>query len=820
MLNIGSIIKPWKETGDLCSRINLYGFWNENTFLTKSGALGCVLKLDGIDYESIEAQKQVQLVQRLERALKTLGPDYHVYEYFFKHNHPEIPFATYDDELLDSAIKQRRAFFEAKADHLYDAEIYYVILYQNPRTQPSLMRDIVGLFANLFNNPLAWCKKIFNHFSSDKVLQLLKKNLVDDATALRRTIDSIQRVLQLNCSTQLLNKDEQFTFFRRLINFEPHAIKGKLHSTRFLDYQVGNSTVSRYDDYMLVGRKKVRQLVMKEAPSSTAPLMFKELLKVDIPFAMCLEWNALAPSKAKWMINSKRIHSNVAKGGISFSSGDRREKDELRDEGLQDDVEQLSAALKDVGKGHVLGELSLTFTLVSDKVSELDEWTAKLTSMFADIDSALIAETVNKESALFSIIPGNTHENLRRKLFFSYNLADLSFLFTIHSGSKINKHLNAEYLALLETENRTPFYLNLHTKDIAHTLILGMTGSGKSFFCNFLINSFQKYKPFTFIFDIGGSYRSITEMHGGSYIDVGLDSKNFKINPFCLEPTEANLNFLFALMRVVLESNENYTSTDKDEQTLWFAIRAVYDQDKEFRRMGIFASLCGDLKPRFARWIRGGQYGWLFDNAEDSVTFSRFQTYNFSGFGDKSDALPVLLFYIFHRMNAVIESPDNIGTLKIFLCDEAGRFFDNPVIADRLEHALETWRKHDGALITATQDVYQLASSNMLNVYATSCLTQIYLANPNMDRKMYAESFKLNDTVLDMIESLTPPGQIVFKQLDFAKKLTLNVDDIAYWMATNSGQDNAKKKKYFSEYGITAGIKKLAADYPVKPIHQ
>jgi type IV secretion system protein VirB4 len=32
---------------------------------------------------------------------------------------------------------------------------------------------------------------------------------------------------------------------------------------------------------------------------------------------------------------------------------------------------------------------------------------------------------------------------------------------------------------VLETDNSTPYFLNLHTGDVAHTLILGMTESGK-----------------------------------------------------------------------------------------------------------------------------------------------------------------------------------------------------------------------------------------------------------------------------------------------------------------------------------------------------
>src|ERR1017187_4828714 len=66
----------------------------------------------------------------------------------------------------------------------------------------------------------------------------------------------------------------------------------------------------------------------------------------------------------------------------------------------------------------------------------------------------------------------------------------------------------------------------------AHTLILGMTGSGKSFLCNFLLTNAQKYRPQTYIFDSGGSFQSLTETFGGPYLNAGQASRNFTINPF------------------------------------------------------------------------------------------------------------------------------------------------------------------------------------------------------------------------------------------------------------------------------------------------
>src|SRR5271170_2447865 len=124
MLNIARILKPWKEAASLNAQINLYGFWDATTFLTKSGDLGVVLRIAGVDYESLDSGEQEYAVKRLEAALKAFGPGFHVYQYLFKSDRPEIPFAQYEDAVVATAVEQRRQFFEQKRDDLYAVEIF------------------------------------------------------------------------------------------------------------------------------------------------------------------------------------------------------------------------------------------------------------------------------------------------------------------------------------------------------------------------------------------------------------------------------------------------------------------------------------------------------------------------------------------------------------------------------------------------------------------------------------------------------------------------------------------------------------------------
>jgi type IV secretory pathway VirB4 component len=156
-------------------------------------------------------------------------------------------------------------------------------------------------------------------------------------------------------------------------------------------------------------------------------------------------------------------------------------RDVLVDESKQADIENLGDCLRVLGDGQSLGDFSLTIVLYGQSRTELDRLVAQFTAVFTNADGNLFAESYNQLNAYFATVPGNYAMNLRQMYLLNTNYADMSFLFTILPGEKTNAHLGTEYLAALETENSTPYFLNLHNGEVAHTLILGMTGSGNSF---------------------------------------------------------------------------------------------------------------------------------------------------------------------------------------------------------------------------------------------------------------------------------------------------------------------------------------------------
>jgi type IV secretory pathway VirB4 component len=469
MLRHDKVIKPWKESAALNAHINLYGFWNETAFLTKSGDVGMVLSVPGVDYESLDRSEQAYAVKRLEAALKAFGPGFHVYQYLFKSNRPDIPFAKYDDPIVDAAIDQRRKFFEAKRDHLYQIEIFYCILLEGARSKTG----VGAALARLFSDPGGAVGELKAQFTNDNMKTLLRTQIECDVRHLDQQVRAFTRQLADLMQIQILNQQRQFTFFRRLLNYDDWRVAGRPRSTQFLDYQVANSNVEAERDHLRVGDHIVRVLTMKEAVAETRPLVLDALLKIPANFYVVTEWTPLPAGKARKEVNKRRRHFNMSKTGfvsqIGNDAAQTNPRDVLVDESKQADIENLGDCLRALGDGQSLGDFSLTVVLYGRSKIDLEQLVGEFTGIFTNADGNLFAETYNQLNAYFATVPGNYALNLRRLYLLNSNYADLSFLFTILPGDKTNTYLGTEYLAVVETDNCTPYFLNLLCGGRPHT---------------------------------------------------------------------------------------------------------------------------------------------------------------------------------------------------------------------------------------------------------------------------------------------------------------------------------------------------------------
>jgi len=683
MYKVEQITKDWKEAGSFPAQINLYGFWDEHSFLTKSGDLGSVLKIGGVDYESLDHAGRDYAVKRLEAAFRSLDENTRLYQILFKRNRPAIPHAEYDNSLVKASVEQRAAFLQSKADGLYSIEIFWVVMIDGSYTKTGLLHAL----AQLPKQPRSSLRDLHALFSGSKERTLLYEQIERDRLCLQQKVQSLSGQLSDLTTVELLGAEKTFRLDRRLVNFRPSKIQdAPLCGARHLDWQICDSELEAHRGYLRVDDDYVRVLTLKELPGETRPLILNGLLDIPANFHVVTEWHPVDNSKARKEINNRRRHHHNSKTSFVSNLQDRQNtgpQDELVDDSKAAAVAELGNALTALGmEGKNFGEFTLSVVIYDEDRMKVENAVAEFQKLFTQHDGLLYEERYNLLNAFFATVPGNWQFNLRKQWALNSNYADLSFLFTVDAGSQWNPHLEREYLVALESKHGTPYYLNLHSGDVAHTLLLGATGSGKSFTLSTTLQAAQKYDPLTFIFDLGGSYESLTRVFGGTYLNVGLKNPGFTINPFSLEPTPENMNFLYLFLRVLIEAGGRYELTPDDEKALFAAIERAYKLPAEIRTLTNFASILGPLGERLHRWTQAGQFGHLFDNAADTLTFSRFQTFNFDGWSDYPDILEPLLFYVLQRASSEIEKSANTATFKVFVIDEAWIFLKNKTIRD------------------------------------------------------------------------------------------------------------------------------------------
>jgi type IV secretion system protein TrbE len=806
MIRVGQIAKEYLEAGAMSSLVGLFGFVDEHTFLTKSGDLGVVFRVPGVDAECLDHAERDQIARRFEGAVRALDERFRVYQYLLKRDHASIPHRHYDNALVEQAISNRISFLNAKSDELYTLEIFFVLMYEGWH-RASFSQNNLRTLASRPQEALP------TMLSGTKVLTIVEDDLARARELLANKAASFVVQLEERLGIEQLDKAAAFAFFRRLLNFAPHKFHTKLKYDLHLDYFTCDSTLECYRDHLRIDDHFVQVLTLKEPPAQTFAHLLQALQEISCNFVIANEWKRESNLAARKEINSKRRHFHNSKASLTNYIGDHplNPQEMLIDDGAAGLVADLGGCLREIEvAGNYFGKFSLAIVLYDRDHAKLRRAVAECFKVLSTHDAVLIEERYNLLNAFLSIIPGNRAFNLRRIWLLNTNYADLSFLFSLHAGEAYNAHLGQEYLAVLETNSSTPYFLNLHYQDVAHTMILGATGSGKSFFLNFLITNLQKYRPLTYIFDLGGSYESLTKLLDGSYLRVGIEQRAFTINPFRLPPTKENLHFLFSFVRVLIESG-GYTITSKEERDLYEQIGNLYEIDPDQRRLFTLANILSrNLAQHLYKWVEGGQYGALFDNVADNLTFAAFQTFDFEGMDRYPQVLEPLLFYILHRANASLYDPALDTRFKAFVMDEAWRFLKNETIRRYITEAVKTWRKRNAAMILATQSSDDLERSEMLSVIVESCATKMFLANPGMDRDVYRETFHLNETEAVLIASLVPKQQILIKRPDFSKVVNLNVDPVGYWLYTSNPYDNQRRREAFERYGFARGLEQLA----------
>jgi len=216
MLRLQPTRKAFAEAGALHTSVNLFGFWDEHAFVTKSGDAGVVLRVSGVDYESLDHAARDLAVKRLEAALRVFDERTRIYQLLFKSQADVVTPAAHPNPLVQAALEQRERHLAERAGDLYKLDIYFVLLREGAAATASALsalkrmpQDIMGAGRDLLRT-----------FASEKTRILIADQIQAATRQLEHRSRSFMQQLEDLVRIELLPAEEAFGVLYRVLNFE------------------------------------------------------------------------------------------------------------------------------------------------------------------------------------------------------------------------------------------------------------------------------------------------------------------------------------------------------------------------------------------------------------------------------------------------------------------------------------------------------------------------------------------------------------------------------------------------------------------------
>lgn len=417
--------------------------------------------------------------------------------------------------------------------------------------------------------------------------------------------------------------------------------------------------------------------------------------------------------------------------------------------------------------------------------------------------SSCYVENAELCNLFFTNIPGNARANYRG--FINTTRQAICYL------QKDNVYVSSLKGHMYNDRFGKPVTINLWNYpalDNRNKIIIGPSGSGKSFWLNnYIYQSFELGNDLVII-DIGGSYKSMISLNNGKYFDSKIQ-KQFAFNPFLCETdrfgkylyldqsdedsSEDLIKTISAIISYIWKGNG--TMEPSESAILKKSIRSFYDyvnnssisatgdrilpnmiEYRNFLRDVFYTNMKDFEKRKFEieelllllEPYTEGELSFLL-NASENIDIINDSLIAFDmEAASKKEYFPLVTIITLQMVADKIKKRE--GVKKELIIDEALDFLSDPKFGDFIAYLYRTFRKKEGAITIAAQNVLFLQScpAKIKDSILINCDTKIIL-----DHSKYREDLpnlrnvlSISEDESDMIESLQ------VKNVDGSKKWT------------------------------------------------
>ena len=738
-------------TAGVADLLNPVAMVEDGIIACKSGALMAAWIYAGNDLASSTDTDRNYVAAVINAALGGLGDGWMIHVDAVRRESPAYiaPGLSHFPDPVSAAIdEERRRFFESRGT-MYEGYFVLTATWYPPLLAQTKFTEL------MFDDDTR--PTLEAHYS--KLLEQFKKSL----QTLESRLSSVFRMERLGAQSCVCEDGTTATFdyFLSHLQFCVTGIRQpiRLPSTPgHLDMLLGGQEL--YGGVIpKIGKNFIQAVSIEGFPLESCPGMLSALTDLDMEY--------------RWSTRCIFLDRHTADAHMKAYERKWRQKqhgiiDALLRTGKQANAdavamtEDSSAARDDVQGGIVGGGYYTSVVILMNENRTLLEAAAqKLQKTIFNLGFAARIETLNTLDAWMGSIPGHGVENVRRPLLNTLNLAHLLPVSSIWTGENAAPcpyyPANAPALMYTVTTGHSPFRLNLHVRDLGHTIMFGPTGAGKSTMLATLIVQFLRYEGMTvFAFDKGMSLYVLTRACGGRHYMISGDGDPLRFAPLQYLQTAGDRAWAAEWLESVLELN-GVTATPAQHNEIVGTLGNMAGSGG--RSLTEFVALVQDAEIREALrgyTVDGGMD--LLDAEEDGLSLEQslhLVTFEFSELMERGQkwALPVML-YLFRRIENSLK-----GQPAVIVLDEAWSMIEHPVFSAKLRMWLKEMRKLNCLVLMATQALEDLTNTSaaLSETIVQSTATKICLANRNArTAPALYQRLGFNEQQIEIISSCTP----------------------------------------------------------------
>jgi type IV secretion system protein VirB4 len=555
-----------------------------------------------------------------------------------------------------------------------------------------------------------------------------------------------------------------------------------------------------------IGSKHICVIALDGFPRMSFPGILRELDSLAIEY----RWNTRAI-----LIDSEEARRILDMHRKKWRSKIRGWKDQIlkTQSGAVDiHAHQMTADAEEAMAIAAAGEVqfaqySANIVCLDDSRDRLYESTRRVMKVIQNLGFSCRIETINAVEAWRGTLPGDGYSNVRRVLLHTLNLADMLPITSVWAGLRENPSAlmpkNSPPLLYAATTGATPFRFNLHVSDLGHTLIVGPSGAGKSTALGLIAAQWFRYpRAQIFAFDRGYSIWMLTVAAGGEFYDLAGPKTDLAFCPLRDIDTDSDVQWAVAWIETLCDVNGFKFAPRHRNAVAEAVLRLRLSPTRTLTELSANVQDT-EIRDALQHFTVTGPTGSLLDADHDMLgngRFLSFETENLMQLDDRA-VIPVLL-YLFRRVEQRLD-----GSPSLILLDEAWSYLQHRAFQSRLKEWLKTMRRKNAAVVMATQQISDVANSEIADVVLENCSTKILLPNAesrNTGSRKFYDRIGLNEKGLDILQ-MSIPKQHYYVMSSLGRRLVdLGMGKVALsWVGVNGREERQIVESVMTRFPAT-----------------